>query len=371
MGFNPPSQWHEYFPQQFDDYWTREKFQFEQGWTNIPPRPQPAWFPLNRLTGDFTPSYPDSFDWGPIDAVEPKYRMGDSRMVDWAVELLQQKRDQPFFLAAGIYRPHLPWYAPRQYFELYDDEQTPLPEINLSDMDDIPEAGKRIAAHRSEDFQLILNSGKYREAVRAYRAAISYADAQVGRLLEALRRRGLEENTIVIVTSDHGWHLGEKMHWHKHTLWERATHVPLIVSAPGINTAITVSHSPVGLIDLYPTLVELCRIPNPPPLDGESLVRQLKGERPLNPSPALTAQGPGNFSARSEHFRYIRYSDGTEELYDLKNDPQEWTNQANTPRFKEIKETLRASLPQRFAPARQTRSHFQFQPESYTWTAKE
>ncbi len=128
------------------------------------------------------------------------------------------------------------------------------PEVSLSDLDDVPPMGRTIAANRGDDFHLVAKSGQYKKAVRAYRAAISYADSQVGRILDALGENKLEKETIVILTSDHGWHLGEKLHWHKSTLWERATHVPLILKAPGMTREGSVSHSHVGLIDIYPVM---------------------------------------------------------------------------------------------------------------------
>jgi arylsulfatase A-like enzyme len=295
MGFNPPEQWHEYFAQVFEDYWTREKYKYARGWQKTEPRPKPLWLPLNGLAGEFAPTYPDSFDWGTIESVEKNYHMGDTQMVDWAVDFLSKNTDQPFFLAVGIYKPHLPWYAPKEFFDLYDESESPLPEVSLSDLDDVPPIGRTIAAKRGDDFHLVVKSGQYKKAVRAYRAAISYADSQVGRILDALGENQLEMETIVILTSDHGWHLGEKLHWHKSTLWERATHVPLIIIAPGMTRAGSVSYSPVGLIDIYPTIMDLCEIAIDHKLDGHSLRNLFEDDdefRIINLSTFITFQHP-------------------------------------------------------------------------------
>ncbi len=370
MGFNPPTQWDEYFEQIFEDYWTRETYRYQSGWTNEIPRPRPPWFPLNGLSGENEPTYPNSFDWGPIDTVEGNYRMGDSRMVDWGVEFLKQEKESPFFLAIGIYKPHLPWYAPKEFFDLYSNADTQLPEIDLNDLEDIPKPGRRLAATRGDDFQLIARTGNYRKAVLAYRAAISYADSQVGRILQALNDSHLAENTIVILTSDHGWHLGEKLHWHKATLWERATHVPLVIKAPEVTQPGSACDEPVGLIDIYPTILDLCSLPVIYPLDGESLTGLLQGKSEQPAQPALTGHGRGNFAVRDSRYRYIQYADGSEEIYDHKTDPQEWVNLAEDNNYQDEKRRLKAYLPVQTADQAPGRSHFKFIPKTYRWVTK-
>lgn len=365
MGNNPPSQWDFYFEQVFDDYWTREKYQANRGWLDREPRGYPDWFPLNRLRGDFAPSHPDSFDWGPVDRVDPDWRTGDEVMVDWAVSFLENPPTAPFFFAAGIYRPHLPWYVPEEYFEPFDAESVHLPPFKPDDLDDVPPPGRRLAARRGDDFALVGHAGQYREAVTAYLASVHFTDAQVGRLLAAIRKGGIEQNTVVILTSDHGWHLGEKWHWHKDTLWERATRVPLLVYAPGITTPGSSSRTPVSLVDIFPTITELTGAQGSPSVTGTSLLPQLHEPNLDRDQPAVITQNAGSFAVRSERWRYIRYADGSEELYDHTHDPHEWENLAGDDGYDDVIARHAAALPpqSRAAPVRHS-----FDPETYQWT---
>jgi arylsulfatase A-like enzyme len=342
-GFNRRSDWHEYFDQVFDSHYQdrlargldMKQFQWPEG------------FPLNRLKAvrSFAkpPQNPNEFDWGAWDVSDRE--MGDGQMVEWAVKFLAQPPKEPFFLAAGIYRPHLPFYAPRKYFDLYPQDKITLPPVNADDCDDLPQAGRRMAADRRGDYELVMKEGRYRELLQAYLASITFADALVGRLLDALDASPAAKNTIVILWSDHGWHLGEKQHLHKFTLWERSTRVPMIIAAPGVTRPGTRSARPVGTIDLFPTLNELCGLPAAAGLDGQSLAPLLKNPALEWNHPALTTHGRGNHALRSEHWRYIRYENGDEELYDQVNDPHEWTNLAGRSEFTEVKTELAKSLP--------------------------
>ena len=202
-----------------------------------------------------------------------------------------------------------------------------------------------MVAHRAADYELVVRSGKYREIVQAYLASICFADAMVGRLLDALDSGPAADNTIIVFWSDHGWHLGEKHRLHKMTLWERATRVPFIIAAPGVTQAGTRSKRPVGVIDLFPTLNELCELPAIPKLDGSSLAPLLRDPAREWNRPALTTYGRGNHALRSERWRYIRYANGDEELYDHSNDPNEWTNLANEAEFAPVKTDLAKWLP--------------------------
>ena len=225
-----------------------------------------------------------------------------------------------------------------------------------------------MAGQRSADFDLILREDRYREAVRAYLASISFADALVGRLVDALEDGGRAERTIVILWSDHGWHLGEKETWHKMTLWRRATRVPLIVFAPGVTAPGTRSSRPVDLLDIYPTLVELCGLPAPPQkLDGTSLVPLLKNPDAPRNRPAVTTYRRGNHGVSGERFRLIHYQDGSEEFYDVVEDPHEWTNLAGNPDYDEPRERLRQWLPKIDAPNAPTKGAFQFDSSTYRW----
>jgi arylsulfatase A-like enzyme len=186
---------------------------------------------------------------------------------------------------------------------------------------------------------------QWKPLVRSYLASISFVDSQVGRVLAALEASGFADNTIVVLWSDHGWHLGEKGITGKNTLWERSTRVPLIFTGPGI-AANARCRRPAELLDMYPTLVELCGLPARKGLEGHSLAPQLKDAQAPRPWPAITTHGPNNHTVRSEDWRYIRYADGSEELYDMKNDPNEWTNLAGDARHAGMKKELAKWLPQ-------------------------
>ncbi len=352
-GFNRTSDWHEYFQQVFDSHYQvatargddRSKFDWPPG------------FPMNQISAVKTfarpPQNATEFDWGPWDVRDEA--MGDGQLVEWAAKFLAAPPAQPFFLAPGIYRPHLPFYAPRKYFDLYPPERITLPPVKADDLDDLPPAGRRMAANWSEDLGLLKKEGQYREFLQAYLANISYCDALVGRLLDALASGPAAQNTIIVLWSDHGWHLGEKNHLHKFTLWERSTRVPFLIVAPGITKAETRTHRPVGLIDLFPTLSELCGLPAVANIDGQSLVPLLRDPQRAWDRPALTTHGPGNHTLRSERWRYIRYEDGGEELYDHTNDPHEWTNLAGKSEFASVKADLAKSLPATDAPSASTK----------------
>ena len=228
-GFNRGSDWDEYFDQVFSNPY---QDQLSRG-LDVSHFQWPAGFPRNGLDSvralSKPPKNPREFDWGATDVAD--HEMGDGQMVEWAVRFLEQPHDRPFFLAAGVYRPHLPFYAPRKYFDMYPLDEFAMPAIRSDDLEDLPEAGRAMAQDRGEDFALVVREGKHRELVQAYLASITFADALVGKLLDALEQSDAADNTIVVFWSDHGWHLGEKQHLHKFTLWERSTHVPFIIVA--------------------------------------------------------------------------------------------------------------------------------------------
>ncbi len=349
-GFNRRSDWHDYFDQVFDSHY---QDQLARG-LDVKHFTWPAGFPFNHLESVRTfskpPQNPNEFDWGAFDTSDAE--MGDGKMIEWAVKFLAQPPKEPFFLAAGIYRPHLPFYAPQKYFDQYSLDQIILPLIQADDCDDLPQAGKQMAADRRGDYALVLRENRHRELVQAYLASITFADALIGRLLDAFDASPAAKNTVVVLWSDHGWHLGEKQHLHKFTLWERSTRIPLIIAAPDVTQPGSRTARPVGTIDLFPTLNELCALPAIAALDGTSLVPLLKNPSLEWTRPALTNHGQGNHALRSERWRYIRYADGGEELYDHATDPNEWTNLATKPEFAPIKAELAQSLPKTDAPAK-------------------
>ncbi len=253
------------------------------------------------------------FDWGPVDVNDDE--MGDSQVADWVIEQLNRKHDRPFFLACGMYRPHLPWYVPRKYFEMFPLGSVVLPYVPDDDLDDVPLAGKKMAQPET-DHRTVQQYGQWHKAVQGYLASITFSDAQVGRVINALDRSEYADNTIVVLWTDHGWHLGEKHHWRKFALWEEATRTPMIwVVPPGLKAlprgtrAGSRCDEAVGLTDIYPTLVQLCGL-KPRALEGESLVLLLSKPGASREHPALTTHGRNNHAIRDERWRYIRYADG-------------------------------------------------------------
>ena len=299
-------------PQSWDYYWpSKTKGQ--------PDDPMPGNRPLNGIpkTGHF--------DWGPVDA-QPE-EMGDWQVADWVIGQIQAQHEKPFFLACGFYRPHLPWYVPQKYFDLHPLESIELPDVKEDDLEDVPEAGRKMA--RQHDHRNVMTHHQWREAVQAYLACISFVDECVGRVVETLEKSAYAKNTILVLWSDHGWHLGEKLHWRKFALWEEATHNVMMVRAPGVTSPGGRCDAPVSLLDIYPTLLELTGLPAKNDNEGTSLLQLLKNPQSEWEKPALTTHGNDNHSIRSKRRRYTRYADGSEELYDHKVDPMEWENLAN------------------------------------------
>jgi len=372
LGNNPPSMWDNYHPQIQDSPW---HYDYPVPGQHVAKKGLhwPDGFPLNGIEnvklGKKPPANYREFDWGPFDKAD--LEMGDGQIVRWATDFLGRPHNKPFFLAAGIFRPHLPWYVPRKYFDLYPLDQIKLPRIKDDDLDDVPAVGRQMAEARLADFELVKKAGKYKAAVRAYLASISFADALVGHLLDALEKSSHRDNTIVVVWSDHGWHLGEKGAWHKRTLWQRATHVPFFIVAPGVTKPGSVCNRPVNLIDIYPTLIDLCGLKANRRLDGISLTPLLKNPQALWKRPSVITNERANHAVRSERWRYIRYNDSAEELYDCDNDPHEWTNLAEDPEFSSIKQKLVKWLPKNDAPPAPSKSAYHFDPDSYTWKPKE
>lgn len=280
------------------------------------------WQPLASPPGAKGQRPPHFFDFAPL--AEPERKMADYKVVDWAIGELDKDRAKPFFLAAGIYRPHIPWFAPQKYFDLYPLDDVFLPNIRENDLDDVPKAALRNVRFGWHEW--LVENDQWRPAVQAYLASISFADAQVGRLIEALDGSRHAGNTIVILWSDHGMHIGEKQHWEKFTLWEESTRVPLVIVAPGTTKGAARCAQPVSLIDIYPTLIELCGLPERDDIEGTSLVELLRNPSAYRDEPAITTWGRDNHAIRTDRWRYIRYSDGEEELYDHHSDPDEFDN---------------------------------------------
>ncbi|MCO6456410.1 MAG: sulfatase [Pirellulaceae bacterium] len=323
--FPDPASWDTYFPSK-----TRQ----------TPGDPMPANRPLNGIPQTA------HFDWGPVEADDAQ--MGDAQVADWVIEQLGRSHDKPFFLACGMFRPHLPWYVPQKYFDQFPLDEIQLPKVLEDDLADVPPAGVKIA-RPDGDHAKVLRHQQWKRAVQGYLASIAFMDGQIGRVLDALDRGPHKDNTIVVFWTDHGWHLGEKQHWRKFALWEEATRTPLAIVAPGVKPG-TRCDRPVNLLDIYPTLLELCGLPARQELEGVSLAALLSDPQRSWERPSLTTHGRGNHALRSERYRYIRYADGSEELYDHDADPLEWKNLAGDPRLANIKRQLAEWLPKEDAP---------------------
>lgn len=276
---------------------------------------------------------------------------GDYKIASWAIDQLQHMpKDQPFFLAAGISLPHVPCYATQKWFDLYPDDDSVLPPVKENDRDDTPRFSWYLHWRLPEPrLKWVRENNQWRNLVRSYLASTSFVDAQIGRMLDALEAAGLADNTIVVVWGDHGYHLGEKAITGKNTLWERSTHVPLIFAGPGVAKGARVD-SPAELLDIYPTLIDLCGVAPRSDLEGASLAPQLKDAKAPRTRPAITSHNQGNHTVRTERWRYIRYADGSEELYDVVQDPNEWTNLAARPDRAGVIADLRRWLPKTDLP---------------------
>ncbi|MEO0452922.1 MAG: sulfatase [Verrucomicrobiota bacterium] len=304
-----------------------------------------AWDRELPHTRDPRPPNPNK-GYGPIHLDEAE--MNDTKYADFAIEELGKAHDKPFFIACGMFHPHGPWFVPQKYFDLYPIEDIVLPEINEDDLNDVPEQAVRLASLDQMRQRL---KGGFEERIQAYLASTTYADTQIGRVLDALAASPYAENTIVVLWSDHGYHMGEKMHSGKTTLWEEGTHSLLMFKAPGITEPGERCNRFVSLLDLYPTLVDLCDLPRPSHIDGNPLAPLLMDpDLPWN-QPVITGllekwKSDVYLSVRTDGYRYINYGDGIEELYDCQKDPKEWTNQADNPEYREILEKHRAMLPE-------------------------
>lgn len=314
--------------------------------------------PLNRMPSDRKPEKQDgeSFDWGGWDV--PDSDFGDTQITDWAIGKLKRDDEKPFFLGVGYYRPHIPLWAPQRFFERFKNDPGRLPAALENDLNDLGETAKKWAVEpvTAGSHSTVVKHKQWRQAVEAYLACVTYVDHEIGRLLDALDASSYAGNTVIVLWSDHGWHLGEKQHWGKWTGWERSTRVPLIIAPAKWAKGFAInrrSDAPVNLIDMYPTLLELCDVPGPlRKLDGHSLVGLLREPDSEDGRISLTMFSEGNSSLRNERWRYIRYEDGSEELYDLKKDPNEWRNQAGDDGRANVKRALVRKLEKRLAELR-------------------
>lgn len=325
--------WHDYFPS-IKNPMPRDSFPKEK-YIDYPP---------------FKYMY-NMFDWQGLDI--PDEQTPDYQSVAYISKQLKTRRTEPFFLACGIYRPHLPWYVPQKYFDLFPLENIQLPETIENDTADLGGRAKELIRRGGNYHQHIVETNQWKQAIQGYLASVAYADAMFGQLMQALEESGQAENTIVVVWSDHGWQLGEKMHWRKFALWENVIRTLLMVHVPegvpglpeGSANGIATDNL-TSLLDLYPTLVELCGLPKRPDLDGESLIPILKNPTEQEDRAIITTYDYGDYSLRYGPWHYIQYVDDSEELYHLEKDPNEWYNLADQEAYDSIKFALNKMLPQ-------------------------
>lgn len=287
-------------------------------------------------------------DWGAFP--ESETEMPDDTAIQWAVEQLGRQHEKPFFLSVGLIRPHVPWYVPQKWYDLYDTSKLHLPPYLPNDGADLPAIARKIDDWpQMPSTEWAIANNQWRSILQAYLACVSYTDFNIGRVLSALEKSPHADNTIVILWSDHGYRLGEKNTFAKVALWERATRAPLLFAGPGIAKNKKVN-SPVELLSIYPTLTDLCGLPSNNQNESKSLLPLLKKPSSKWTTPAITTWGRNNHAMRTGKFTYIRYEDGSEELYAMKDDPNEWRNLAGSSRYRKVKNNLRRYIPQKNEP---------------------
>jgi choline-sulfatase len=318
-----------------------------------------------------TPANHPLMDWGVFPHKDQD--KGDWKVASWAVEQLQAKPQEPFFLSVGFFLPHVPCYATQKWFDLYPEESIIMPPVKWDDRDDTPRFSWYLHWMLPEPrLKFLQETNQWKNLVRSYLACTSFVDSQVGRVTRALEQNGYGDNTIIVLWSDHGWHLGEKLITGKNTLWDRSARVPVMFAGPGI-TAGARCQQPAELLDIYPTLVELCDLPAKAELEGHSLVPQLKHAATPRPWPAITTHNHDNHGIRSVRWRFIQYADGSEELYDMQKDPNEWDNLARDPQFVTVLKEHRQWLPDQSAkPAPGSRSRIlTYEDGTPNWEGKD
>ena len=305
-------------------------FKVGQDWDEVGPPANGAPFPPKKLIN--TPSPMKAVDWGTFPHKDED--KDDYKIATWSAErLAEMPDDKPFFLATGFFLPHVPNFATQKWMDLYPEETLKLPEVIENDRADTPRSSWWLHWQLPEPrLEFLKREHEWKNFVRSYLATISFMDAQLGRVLDALEKSGQAENTVIVLWSDHGFHLGEKEITGKNTLWERSTRVPLMFAGPG-SLRETRCAEPVELLDIFPTLCDLAGLPKPDGLEGLSLLPQLKDTAAARERPALTNHNPGNNAVRDIRWRYIRYMDGAEELYDMAKDPHEFQNLADEPAY--------------------------------------
>lgn len=288
--------------------------------------------------------FPDPKDATPWERSSgPASEHCDYMVADWTLKQFTRDFDKPFLISAGMFLPHHPWILPSKYFDYYPLDKIKIPETIPEDYDDIPVIARKRILRFLQLNSVMKQQNELKQMIQAYSAAVSFMDEQIGRILDALENSKYADNTVVVFWSDHGYHLGEKNTVRKMSLWEPATHVPFLVSVPGLGSK--TYDKPISLVDMFPTLIELCHLPSIEGLDGESFADLIYGRSFKRNNPVITVQGPGDYAVKQNHWKYIRYADATEELYDLRWDPNEYKNLALNKSFEKTKNQLKNFLP--------------------------
>jgi arylsulfatase A-like enzyme len=357
----------------WDEYWPSQEKNMPDEYLPKPPLMQEEVSGLDESSSGTInmPAFENMymmFDWAGL-AIDDSL-MGDFKSVAWVSEQLQRNHEKPFFLACGIYRPHLPWYVPKKYFDMFPLQSIQIPAILENDLDDLGDRARDIAHRGGNYHRHVLHADQWENAIQGYLASIAFCDAMVGKLLDALENSRYARNTIIVLWSDHGWQLGEKEHWRKFALWKNTSRTVLMIKSPKGTPGLpegsrngTICNRTVSLLDIYPTLGALCGLPVRDGLDGRSLLPLLKDPETQWNHPAITSYDFDEFAISTERWRYIRYIDGSEELYDLLNDEEEWQNLANDPGHDCIKKDLAQYVPADPAPLKKT--SLKLQPHHY------
>ena len=300
-----------------------------------------------------------STDWGAFP--DKDSQMPDHQSVNWVAERLQRDYDKPFFMGLGFLRVHVPLYVPEKWFDLYPLDKIQTPPYKSDDLNDVPNIGIQINdLPMMPSTEWAIESGEWKKIVQAYLACISYVDYELGRVLDALENSKYADNTIIVLWSDHGYRLGEKGTFAKHALWETATKAPLMFAAPNLPKGKKID-APVEMLSIYPTLLELSGLKAYDRNEGNSLVSMMQNDKGIKKANAITTYGVNNHTVKVNGYRYIKYEDGTEEFYDHKTDPNEWTNEAKNPKYTAQIKLMKKLLPKVNAKWDE-KSSYTFQP---------
>ncbi|WP_282135756.1 sulfatase [Seonamhaeicola maritimus] len=287
-------------------------------------------------------------DWGAYP--EHDSIVGDYKIAKWAVDKLSKKHNKPFFLGVGFNKPHVPWHVPQKWYDMFPLENIKTPPYKKDDLDDISLMAQKVAeAPMMPTTEELIKWGQWKEVIQAYSACIAFVDAQVGKVLDALENSEYANNTIIVLWSDHGYHLGEKNRVAKQALWERDTRTVLVIKEVNQMKG-KQCHAPVGLIDMYPTLVDMCNLPSLNQLEGNSIKDLVIKPKTKWENPTLCFYGEGNVVVRSKRYRLTQYEDQSLELYDMKKDPNEWHNLANNKKYQKIIKKLQENIPKEWTP---------------------